>query len=52
MEVEFALKTKQNPIGVAEYRLRSKLPADLKGRLPTARQLADVVRAAMPEGQG
>ncbi len=52
VEVEYALKTKQNPIGVAEYRLRSKLPADLKGRMPTARQLADVVRAAMPEGQG
>jgi predicted nuclease of restriction endonuclease-like (RecB) superfamily len=52
VEVEYALKSKQNPIGVAEYRLRSKLPADLKGQLPTARQLADVVRAAMPEGQG
>ncbi len=49
VEVEYALKTKQNPIGVAEYRLRSKLPADLKGRMPTARQLADVVRAAMPQ---
>ena len=52
VEVEYALKSKQNPIGVAEYRLRSKLPADLKGRMPTARQLADVVRAAMPERQG
>ena len=53
VEVEYALKTKQNPIGVAEYRLQSKLPADLKGRLPTARQLADVVRAAMPRrGRG
>ena len=48
MEVEYALKTKHNPIGVAEYHLQSKLPADLKGRLPTARQLAEVVRAAMP----
>ncbi len=48
VEVEYALKTKKNPIGVAEYRLQSKLPADLKGRLPTARQLAGVVRAAMP----
>ncbi len=48
VEVEYALRTNQNPIGVAEYRLRSKLPADLKGRMPTARQLADVVRAAMP----
>jgi predicted nuclease of restriction endonuclease-like (RecB) superfamily len=48
VEVEYALRTKQNPIGVAEYRLQSKLPADMKGHLPTARQLANVVRAAMP----
>jgi predicted nuclease of restriction endonuclease-like (RecB) superfamily len=48
VEVEYALKSKQNPIGVAEYRLQSKLPANFKGRLPTARQLAEVVRAAMP----
>jgi predicted nuclease of restriction endonuclease-like (RecB) superfamily len=48
VEVEYALRTKQNPIGVAEYKLQSKLPADMKGRLPTARQLANVVRAAMP----
>lgn len=48
VEVEYALKTKQNPIGVAEYQLQSKLPADMKGKLPTARQLADVVRATLP----
>jgi hypothetical protein len=48
IEVEYALKTKQNPIGGAEYELRSKLPAALKGKLPTARQLADVVRSALP----
>ncbi len=48
VKVEFALKTKMNPIGVAEYQLQSKLPVELKGRLPTARQLADAVRDAMP----
>ncbi|MEN6509004.1 MAG: hypothetical protein ABFD63_09545, partial [Smithella sp.] len=37
----------QNPIGVAEYQLQSKLPAEMKGKLPTARQLADVVRAGL-----
>ena len=47
VEVEYALKTKQNPIGVAEYHLQSKLPAEMKGKLPTARQLADVVRAGL-----
>jgi len=44
IEVEFALKTKQNPIGVAEYQLQTKLPAEFKGRLPSAKQLADAVR--------
>jgi predicted nuclease of restriction endonuclease-like (RecB) superfamily len=49
VEVEYALRTKANPIGVAMYQLQSKLPANLKGKLPTAKQLADVVRAALPE---
>ena len=49
VEVEYALRTKANPIGVAVYQLQSKLPAKLKGKLPTAKQLADVVRAALPE---
>ncbi|QQS03197.1 MAG: DUF1016 family protein [Fibrobacterota bacterium] len=44
VEVEFALKSKSNPIGVAEYQLSSKLPAQYKGRLPTAAQLSAVVR--------
>ena len=47
-EVEFALKTKNNSIGVAEYQLQAKLPAEFKGQLPTAKQLADAVRAALP----
>ena len=48
IEVEFALKTKNNPIGVAEYQLQAKLPAEFKGRLPTAKQLADAVREVLP----
>ena len=48
VEVEFALKTKTNPIGVAEYQLQARLPAEFKGRLPTAKQLADAVREALP----
>jgi predicted nuclease of restriction endonuclease-like (RecB) superfamily len=48
VEVEFALKTKQNPIGVAEYQLHSRLPAEFKGSLPTAGQLAAVVREVLP----
>ncbi len=46
--VEFSLKTKGNPIGVAEYRLQARLPAEFKGRLPTAKQLADAVRGVLP----
>ncbi len=48
VEVEFALKTKNNPIGVAEYQLQARLPAEFRGRLPTAKQLANAVRAALP----
>lgn len=50
VEVEYALRTKANPIGVAAYTLQSKLPGELKGRLPTAKQLADIVRLEM-EGE-
>ncbi|MBI5589134.1 MAG: DUF1016 domain-containing protein [Deltaproteobacteria bacterium] len=49
VEVEYALRTKANPIGVATYQLQSKLPTHLKGKLPTSKQLADVVRAALLE---
>ena len=48
IEVEFALKTKTNLIGVAEYQLQARLPAEFKGQLPTAKQLADAVRATLP----
>jgi len=48
VEVEFSLKTKANPIGVAEYQFQDRLPAEFKGRLPTARQLADAVRDVLP----
>ena len=48
VEVEFALKTKNNPIGVAEYQLQPKLPVEFKGRLPSAKQLANAVREVLP----
>ena len=48
VEVEFALKSKNNPIGVAEYQLQSKLPSQFKGQLPSAKQLADAVREVLP----
>lgn len=47
VEVEYALRSKANPIGVAAYTLQSKLPGALKGKLPSAKQLADLVRVEM-----
>ncbi len=35
IEVEYALRSSNKPIGVAEYRLTHKLPKKLKGKLPT-----------------
>jgi predicted nuclease of restriction endonuclease-like (RecB) superfamily len=49
LEVEFALKSKTNPIGVAEYQLRTKLPKELKGKLPTPTQLRTALRLSAKE---
>ena len=46
-----ALKSKSNPVGVAAYELQSKLPGDLKGKLPTAKQLAAIVIKEMGDGR-
>jgi YhcG PDDEXK nuclease domain len=48
LEFEFALKSKSNTIGVAEYQLKGALPARLRGKLPTAKQLEDAMREALP----
>jgi hypothetical protein len=52
VEMQYALKTRLNPTGVAEYQLQSNLPPEMKGKLPTAGQLADAVRAALPGKEG
>jgi predicted nuclease of restriction endonuclease-like (RecB) superfamily len=52
VEVEYALRSKANPIGVATYQLQTTLPPDLQGKLPTAKQLADVVQATLAQGGG
>ncbi|HNV70563.1 MAG TPA: PDDEXK nuclease domain-containing protein [Candidatus Ozemobacteraceae bacterium] len=51
VEVEYALRTKANPIGVAVYELQSKLPGPLKGKLPTAKQLAAAIREELESGK-
>ncbi len=48
LEVEFALKSKTNPISVAEYQLQAALPASLRGKLPTPKQLEEAMRGALP----
>lgn len=52
LEVEFALRSKTNPIGVAEYHLQATLPADLRGKLPSPRQLQQVVQGTLPAPVG
>ncbi len=37
--VEYALRSTKNPVGVAEYKLTKKLPADLKKYLPSEKDL-------------
>jgi hypothetical protein len=49
VEVEFALKTKMNPLGVAEYQLHPGLPSEFKGKLPSAQQLTDAVRGILTD---
>jgi predicted nuclease of restriction endonuclease-like (RecB) superfamily len=36
LEVEYALKISQNPIGVSQYKLSKRLPKEFRGKLPTA----------------
>lgn len=52
VEVEYALRTKANPIGVVTYELRSRLPDEMKGKLPSAKQLRTAVRSVLPESNG
>ncbi|MGB0931659.1 MAG: PDDEXK nuclease domain-containing protein [Chitinophagales bacterium] len=43
IEVEYALRTTNKPIGVAAYKLTHKLPKELKGKLPTASEIKKIV---------
>lgn len=52
VEVEYALRTKNNPIGVASYQLQTKLPGDLKGKLPTTSQLSNAILQELHASQG
>ena len=50
LEVEYALKSKKNPIGVAEYQLRKKLPAGMKGMLPSPQEF-ETIKKELEHGE-
>ncbi len=47
IEVEFALRTSNKPIGVAEYKLSRELPDNLKGKIPTSKELKQMLTKAI-----
>lgn len=52
LEVEYSLRTKNNPIGVANYALVSEVPRAMRGKLPTADQLKGVMAEALRSIEG
>ncbi|MBU2638440.1 MAG: DUF1016 domain-containing protein [Nanoarchaeota archaeon] len=42
--VEYALKESNKPIGIATYRIMSKLPKNLQGKLPSPEQIAKLMK--------
>jgi len=49
LEVEYSLRTKLNPIGVAEYHLYRTLPDELKEQLPTEHELSQALQREIKE---
>ncbi len=47
LEVEFALRPSNKPIGVSEYNLTKKLPEKLKGKIPTSDELKQMLTKAI-----
>lgn len=52
LEVEFSLKSKTNPIGVATYQLYPQLPQEYQGLLPTDEDWQRLLELALPEDEG
>jgi predicted nuclease of restriction endonuclease-like (RecB) superfamily len=50
LEVEYALRGIQKPVGVAEYRLTTKLPKELTGKLPDPKKLKQEILKELKEG--
>ncbi len=47
LEVEYALKTSNKPIGVSEYKLTHRLPDKFKGKVPTSKELKQMLIKAI-----
>jgi len=47
IEVEFALRPSNKPIGVSEYSLTNKLPKQLEGKVPTSKELKQMLTKAI-----
>lgn len=43
IEVEYALRSSNKPIGVSEYKFTHKLPEKLKGQVPTTKELKQML---------
>ena len=44
--IKYALRTSSKPIGVSEYRLTKELPNELKGKVPTSKELKEMITKA------
>lgn len=47
IEVEFALRPSNKPIGISEYRLTNELPKKLIGKVPSSEELKQIMTKAM-----
>ena len=47
LEVEYSLRTSPKPIGVSEYKLTHELPNKLKGKVPTTKELKQMLTTAI-----
>jgi len=47
IEVEYSLRTNTKPIGVSEYKLTHELPKKLKGKVPTSKELKQILTMAI-----
>ncbi|MEO1655412.1 MAG: DUF1016 domain-containing protein [Bacteroidota bacterium] len=46
LEVEYALRSNNKPIGVSEYKLTHKLPKNLEGKIPNEKELKRLLTSA------